>query len=82
MYRQPFARYSLDTRYDGEPSTRNTVVSDPTKTSAQTSAVAAVRAGGSARRRQGPRAQDAHTAMPSPRRSYPACNGKSCPAIS
>jgi hypothetical protein len=37
-------RYSLNTRSDREPSTRNTVVSGPTKTSAQTSAVAGVRA--------------------------------------
>jgi hypothetical protein len=33
--------YSLNTCSDREPSTRNTVVSGPTKTSAQTSAVAA-----------------------------------------
>ena len=37
-------RYSLNTCSDREPSTRNIVVSGPTKTSAQTSAVAAVRA--------------------------------------
>ena len=37
-------RYSLNTCSDREPSTRNTVVSGPTKTSAQTSVVAGVRA--------------------------------------
>jgi hypothetical protein len=37
-------RYSLNTCSNREPSTRNTVVSGPTKTSAQTSAVAGVRA--------------------------------------
>ena len=37
-------RYSLNTRSNREPSTRNTVVSGPTKTSAQTSAVTGVRA--------------------------------------
>jgi hypothetical protein len=37
-------RYALNTCSDREPSTRNTVVSGSTKTSAQTSAVAAVRA--------------------------------------
>jgi hypothetical protein len=36
-------RYSLNTCSNREPSTQNTVVSGPTKTSAQTSAVAAVR---------------------------------------
>ena len=46
-------RYALNTCSDREPSTRNIVVSGPTKTSAQTSAVAGVRAAGdSARRRQ------------------------------
>jgi hypothetical protein len=37
-------RYALNTRNDREPSTRNTVVSSTTKTSAQTSAVTGVRA--------------------------------------
>jgi hypothetical protein len=37
-------RYALNTCSNWEPSTRNTVVSGPTKTSAQTSAVAGVRA--------------------------------------
>jgi len=37
-------RYSLNTCSDREPSTRNTVVSGPTKTSARTSAVAGERA--------------------------------------
>jgi hypothetical protein len=37
-------RYALNTCSDREPSTRNTVVSGSTKTSAQTSAVAGVRA--------------------------------------
>ena len=37
-------RYSLNTRSNRKPSTRNTVVSGPTKTSARTSAVAGVRA--------------------------------------
>jgi hypothetical protein len=37
-------RYSLSTCSDREPSTRNTVMSGPTKTYAQTSAVAGVRA--------------------------------------
>jgi hypothetical protein len=37
-------RYALNTCSNREPSTRNTVVSGPTKTSAQTSAVAGVRA--------------------------------------
>jgi hypothetical protein len=47
-------RYSLNTCSDREPSTRYTVVSGPTKTAAQTRAVAgARRAGDSARRRQG-----------------------------
>jgi hypothetical protein len=36
--------YSLNTCSDREPSTRNIVMSGPTKTSAQTSAVAPVRA--------------------------------------
>jgi hypothetical protein len=36
-------RYSLNTCSNREPSTRNTVVSGPTKASAQTSAVAAGR---------------------------------------
>jgi hypothetical protein len=40
MYGQPFARYSLSTRSNRQPSTRDTVVSGPTKTSAQTTAVA------------------------------------------
>jgi hypothetical protein len=38
------ARYALNIRSNREPSTRNAVVSSPTKTSAQTSAVARVRA--------------------------------------
>ena len=37
-------RYSLNTRSNRKPATRNTVVSGPTKASAQTSAVAGVRA--------------------------------------
>ncbi len=49
-------RYSLNTCRDREPSTWNPVVSGPTKTSAQTSAVAGVRrrAGDSARRQARP----------------------------
>ena len=38
------SRYSLNTCSDREPSTRYTVVSGPTKTAAQTRAVAGVRA--------------------------------------
>ena len=37
-------RYSLNTRSNRKPATRNTVASGPTKTSARTSAVAGVRA--------------------------------------
>ncbi len=43
-------RYALNTCSNREPSMRNTVVSGPTKTSAQTSAVAGVRAAGDSAR--------------------------------